>query len=79
MRVAKVTLEVRNEIHDKLINLPTNETHINVVQDCIFNYILSMEEITAYNQQYPNPVEYEEIDWCPPCVDEESGDQIPCE
>lgn len=67
MIIAKITEEVKDIVFGKIIDLGTNYTSIYCVLDCDDEWYTSLEEVTAYNSQYPNPVYYEEKEYCKKC------------
>lgn len=81
MKVARIDETVKNKIYFKYIILPAEYntgTHVNCVRDCDFNWFTTLVEINCYIEQYNDEVEYEEVDYCAPCIDEDLGEQIPC-
>lgn len=79
MIMVKINQEVKNQIHEEYITTFSGiRTRINCVEDCDFDWMVTLEELQCYNSDYLTNFKYENKDWCPPCVDEETGNQIIC-
>lgn len=58
------------------VYLTTLGTSVNVVRDCVANYIVSLGIAQELYRQEGYP--YVEIEFCPACTDDDTGEWIPC-
>lgn len=63
--------------------MPIYSVVANIVVDCNNNWIISMTQLNMiHTQQTANGeplLEYEEIEYCPPCYDDDFIYIVPCE